>query len=131
MAVTKQTPCINDTVLELAKQAAPNDVFVYYEGEYQWMPRSESWKGIILTKTERGFELMDADGRSRGIVNLGEPYHNIGPNPKCTACANDYVFQNGVECVQGVCCNQNAYLGNCTGKGWSVDWCDLDSTPNG
>lgn len=125
MAVTKQKPCINDTVLELAKEAAIGDVFIYSGNEYQWTPRSESWQGIMLTKTERGFELIDKNGRSHGIVNLGEPYHNIDPHPSCTACGKDYVFQNQVSCITAVCCDQELYVGNCAEKGWSVDWCEL------
>lgn len=127
MAVTKQKPCINDTVLQLAKEAAIGEVFIYSGNEYQWTMRSEAWEGIMLTKTERGFELIDKNGRSHGIVNLGEPYHNIDPHPSCTACAKDYVFQNAVECITAVCCDQELYVGNCAEKGWSVDWCELNT----
>ena len=127
MAVTKQKPCINDTVLQLAKEAAIGDVFIYSGNEYQWTMRSEAWEGIMLTKTERGFELIDKNGRSHGIVNLGEPYHNIDPHPSCTACGKDYVFQNAVECITAVCCDQELYVGNCAEKGWSVDWCELNT----
>ena len=127
MAVTKQKPCINDTVLQLAKEAAIGDVFIYSGNEYQWTMRSEAWEGIMLTKTERGFELIDKNGRSHGIVNLGEPYHNIDPHPSCTACGKDYVFQNAVECITAVCCDQELYVGNCAEKGWSVDWCELNN----
>lgn len=122
MAVTKQKPCINDTVLQLAKEAAIGDVFIYSGNEYQWTPRSEAWLGVMLTKTERGFELIDKNGRSHGIVNLGEPYHNIDPHPSCTACAKDYVYQNAVAEIAAVCCDQELYVGNASDNGWSVDW---------
>ena len=43
MAVVKQKPLINDTVLTLAEEAAVGDVFIYSNNEYQWTPRSEAW----------------------------------------------------------------------------------------
>ena len=125
MAVTKQKPCINDTVLQLAKEAAIGDVFIYSGNEYQWTMRSEAWEGIMLTKTERGFELIDKNGRSHGIVNLGEPYHNIDPHPSYTARAKDYVYQNAVAEIAAVCCDQELYVGNASDNGWSVDWQEL------
>ena len=125
MAVVKQKPLINDTVLTLAEEAAVGDVFIYSNNEYQWTPRSEAWLGVMLTKTERGFELIDKNGRSHGIVNLGEPYHNVDPNPACTACDKAYVYQNAVAEITAVCCDQELYVGNCSGEGWSVDWCPL------
>ena len=122
MAVVKQKPLINDTVLTLAEEAAVGDVFIYSNNEYQWTPRSESWLGVMLTKTERGFELIDKNGRSHGIVNLGEPYHNVNPNPACTDCAKDYVWQNAVAEITAVCCDQELYVGKAAENGWSVDW---------
>lgn len=127
MAVTKQKPCINDTVLQLAKEAAIGDVFIYSGNEYQWTMRSEAWEGIMLTKTERGFELIDKNGRSHGIVNLGEPYHNVDPTPACTACDKAYVWQNAVAEITAVCCDQELYVGKASENGWSVDWQELSS----
>lgn len=125
MAVVKQKPLINDTVLQLAEEAAVGDVFIYSNNEYQWTPRSEAWTGVMLTKTERGFELIDKNGRSHGIVNLGEPYHNVDPTPACTACDKAYVWQNAVAEITAVCCDQELYVGNCAEQGWQVDWCEF------
>ena len=122
MAVVKQKPLINDTVLQLAEEAAVGDVFIYSNNEYQWTPRSEAWLGVMLTKTERGFELIDKNGRSHGIVNLGEPYHNVDPNPACTARDKAYVWQNAVAEITAVCCDQELYVGNASENGWSIDW---------
>lgn len=122
MAVVKQKPLINDTVLKLAEEAAVGDVFIYSNNEYQWTPRSEAWTGVMLTKTERGFELIDNNGRSHGIVNLGEPYHNVDPTPACTACDKAYVWQNAVAEITAVCCDQELYVGKASENGWSVDW---------
>ena len=122
MAVVKQKPLINDTVLKLAEEAAVGDVFIYSNNEYQWTPRSEAWTGVMLTKTERGFELIDKNGRSHGIVNLGEPYHNVDPTPACTASDKAYVWQNAVAEITAVCCDQELYVGNASENGWSVDW---------
>ena len=122
MAVVKQKPLINDTVLQLAEEAAVGDVFIYSNNEYQWTPRSEAWTGVMLTKTERGFELIDNNGRSHGIVNLGEPYHNVDPTPACTACDKAYVWQNAVAEITAVCCDQELYVGKASENGWSVDW---------
>ena len=122
MAVVKQKPLINDTVLALAEEAAVGDVFIYSNNEYQWTPRSEAWTGVMLTKTERGFELIDKNGRSHGIVNLGEPYHNVDPTPACTACDKAYVWQNAVAEITAVCCDQELYVGKASENGWSVDW---------
>ena len=122
MAVVKQKPLINDTVLQLAEEAAVGDVFIYSNNEYQWTPRSEAWTGVMLTKTERGFELIDKNGRSHGIVNLGEPYHNVDPTPACTACDKAYVWQNAVAEITAVCCDQELYVGKASENGWSVDW---------
>ena len=128
MAVVKQKPLINDTVLALAEEAAVGDVFIYSNNEYQWTPRSEAWTGVMLTKTERGFELIDKNGRSHGIVNLGEPYHNVDPTPACTAYDKAYVWQNAVAEITAVCCDQELYVGKASENGWSVDWCELNTT---
>lgn len=126
MAVIKQQPCINDTVLFLAESAEIGFVFVYTDSTYQWVARDDEWQEfVMLTKTERGYELVDGNGRSRGIVNIGEAYHNVDAHPACTSCAKDYVYQNSVECINAVCCDQELFLGNCAGEGWSVDWCEL------
>ena len=123
--VITQTPCINSTVLELAAEAAVGDVFIYSNNEYQWTPRSEAWTGVMLTKTERGFELIDKNGRSHGIVNLGEPYHNVDHTPACTACDKAYVWQNAVAEITAVCCDQELYVGKAYYNERFVDWQEL------
>ena len=129
MAVVKQKPLINDTVLTLAEKAAVGEVFIYSGNEYQWTMRSEAWEGIMLTKTERGFELIDKNGRSHGIVNLGEPCHNVNPNPACTACAKDYVYQNAVVEITAVCCDQELYVGKASDNERFVDWQEFPPPP--
>ena len=116
--VTTQTPCINNTVLELASEAAVGDVFIYSNNEYQWTPRSEAWLGVMLTKTERGFELVDKNGRSHKIVSLGS-------TAECSSCTKTFVYSDEVECINAVCCGQDAFVGSCAEDGINVGWCDL------
>lgn len=119
-----QTPCINDTVLQLAEEAVNGDVFIYSDNVYQWTARSEAWEGIMLTKTERGFEMIDKNGRSRKIVNLGSlPNSEI----ECTSCTKPYVYTDAVECINALCCGQDAFVGSCAEVGISVGWCDFES----
>ena len=120
--VTTQTPCINNTVLELASEAAVGEVFIYSNNEYQWTPRSEAWLGIMLTKTERGFELIDKNGRSHKIVSLGS-------TTACGSCTKTFVYSDTVECINAVCCGQDAFVGSCTDDDINVGWCDLPIAP--
>lgn len=118
MEVRKQTPTINKTVIELANDADIGDVFVHLNGEYKWTPRDEAWNYVMLTKTERGFELIDADGRSRGIVHLED-----ASGASCPSCSGSYVYKDVVK-ITLVCCDEQAYVGDCTGE---VDWCSMCS----
>ena len=120
--VMTQTPCINSTVLELSEGAAVGDVFIYSNNEYQWTPRSEAWLGVMLTKTERGFELIDKNGRSHKIVSLDD---RLGSTTECGSCTKAYVYSDTVECINAVCCGQDAFVGSCAEDGINVGWCDL------
>lgn len=125
MAIT-QTPCINNTVLELAEDADLGTVFVYINDDYQWVERQPEWEGIMLTKTERGFELIDKNGRSRKIVSLGDV---LGSTTECGSCAKAFVYSDTVECINAVCCGQDAFVGSCAEDDSNVGWCDLPTAP--
>lgn len=129
MAVSTDKPCINNTVLELADKAPIGYVLYYTDEEYQWVdpdtveiPEAK-WK---LTKTDRGFEMIDENGRSRGIVNLGNPYSGINPTPACDDCGKDYIFQDAVLCIPQVC--ETGVFGN-GDKGYKPEWFTKDTRP--
>ena len=129
MAVIKQTPCINHTVLERAETATLGQVFVYTANEYSWVARSVAWDGIILTKTARGFELLDENGRSHGIVNLGLLCPDPDPDPACTACTQSYVASGNITCITAVCCDQELFFGKNTAADLTIDWYETPIVP--
>lgn len=121
-----QTPCINNTVLQLAETANLGDVFIYANDNYQWTSRQPDWQGLMLTKTERGFELIDKNSRSHKIVSLDD---RLGSTAECGSCTKSYVYSDAVECINAVCCGQDAFVGSCAEDGINVGWCDLPTAP--
>ena len=127
MAVIKQTPCINHTVLERAETATLGQVFVYTANEYSWTDRLPAWDGIILTKTARGFELIDENGRSHGIMNLGLLCPD--PDSACTACTQSYVASGNITCITSVCCDQELFFGKNSTADTTIDWREFAGAP--
>ena len=123
--VIVQTPCINNTVLQLAETANLGDVFIYANDNYQWTSRQPDWQGLMLTKTDRGFELLDKNGRSHKIVNIG----TLLTTNECGSCTKAYVYPTQAECINAVCCGQNVYVGSCGEIGIALGWCDLPIDP--
>lgn len=124
------TTNVTDELRLLADDAPIGSVLLYTGGTHLWDVRDPSWAHLImLTKTARGFELIDGNGRSRGVVNMGEPYHNLPEHPSCTACDQAYVWQNAVPNLPFQCGEEFMFVGNCT-EGWSVGWCPLEDAPS-
>lgn len=122
MSATKVDECDNTYYLDLAKDAPLGSVLTWIEGVYAWRVRDPKWKGALLTKTENGYELIDENGKSYGILNLGEDYSGILLNPSCTECAKEYLWRREVTCIPPT--DTDSGFGKC-GQQWEIKWCPL------
>lgn len=117
-----QNACINDTILELSKDAQLGDVLLNEQGVYMWAARREDFMKelIMLTKTERGFELMDGNGRSRGIINID---YWSEKDKSCPECDRGYFEEYKAICIPTVCESDHTYFGKC--EDGTIGWCGV------
>lgn len=122
MAVVQQKPCNNEEILELAKDAEYGWVLTHIEGVTAWRPRDPEWKGALLTYTPDGFELIDENGKSYGLLNLGEAYSGINKDKSCKECGREYKWQRDVICIPST--DDDSVFGKCGDK-WVIEWCPI------